>query len=101
LPELTAEQRNLALRFADVALPASVVDCQPWEWHDDDIWRRFFTVKDWAVGSIRVSVFGEQTHHGDVTYWTHVHGEHQCTDSERRQLISALIDAGDLLSSLG
>jgi hypothetical protein len=93
------EQQNLAFRFAHVALPAYATDCEPWEWHED-AWRRFFAIQEWNVGSICVSVAGEQTHHGNVTRWLQVGGEDKFTKSSRRHLMEALELAGQLLDSL-
>ena len=45
-------------------------------------------------------IAGEQTHSGEVWRWLHVGGEDQCTTSERKQLIAALVDAGAFLESL-
>jgi hypothetical protein len=58
-------------------------------------------VKRWKVASVCVSVSGEQTHHGELKHWLHVGGDDQFTPSDRRPLMQALTDAGELLDSLG
>ena len=94
------DEQVLALRFAHVALPDDATDCGPWQWHGGDDWRRHFLTREWNVEGIWVSVAGEQRHDGDVERWLHVGGEDQCTSSDRRLLIAALTDAGQLLDSL-
>ena len=97
--DLTDAQQILAYRFAHVALPIYATDCDPWEWFGD-AWKRYFTVKEWNVAGLWVSVGGEQTQHGLVTRWLHVGGEDQCSTSDREELIAALVDAGKLFDSL-
>lgn len=97
--DLSPEQRQLALRFADVALPCNVIDCDTWEWHDGR-WRRYFTVKSWHVGDIEVCVSGEQDHGGRARFWTYLGSHALCTTADRENLIAALLEAGDLLDSL-
>ncbi len=97
--ELTAEQREVSFRFAHVLLPDYVVDCEPWEWHGD-AWRRLFTVKEWQIGAILVTVSGEQTHQGDLTVWLYIGGEDQFAQMEHRLVTQALKDAEQLLESL-
>ncbi len=94
------DEQTLAFRFAHVALPDDATDCGPWQWHGGDDWRRHFLTREWNVEGIWVSVAGEQRHTGDFNRWLHVGGEDQCTGSDRRHLISALTDAGQLLDSL-
>jgi hypothetical protein len=97
--ELTAEQREVSLRFAHVLLPDYVFDCEAWEWHADT-WHRLFTVEEWRVGAVLVAVSGEQTHLGDVTLWIYVGGEEQLSNPEGRQLTAALLNAEELLEQL-
>jgi hypothetical protein len=94
------DEQSLAYRFASLALPDDATDCGAWQWHGGDDWRRPFTVREWEVVGVWVSVAGEQNHHGSVTRWVHVSGEDQCNPTDRSRLISALIDAGSLLDSL-
>ena len=98
--QLTDEQQTLAYRFAELALPIDATECDPWEWHGAQDWRRYFLTRDWDVGGIFVTVGGEQNHHGDVVRWLHVGGSDQCEGSDRRALIDALVNAGDLLDRL-
>jgi hypothetical protein len=98
--DLTDEQQALAYRFADLALPLDATECDPWEWHGTQDWRRYFLTRDWDVGGIFVTVGGEQNHLGDVVRWLHVGGNDQCDGSDRRTLIDALTAAGTLLDGL-
>ena len=97
--DLNDNEQTLALRFSHVLLPDYVADCEPWEWHNG-AWRRFFTVKEWQVNAVLVTVSGEQTHHGDVEVWVYVGGEEQLTGRARRCLTNALIEAGALLDEI-
>jgi hypothetical protein len=96
---LTPEERRLAVRFAHVDLPPDVTDCEPWEWSEDS-WRRLFTIREWQVAGVRITVSGEQTHRGDVTLWIYVGGEDQFSVSGHGPLLEALAQAGTLLGSL-
>jgi hypothetical protein len=98
--ELTEDQQQLAYRFAALALRADATGCDPWEWHGDLDWRRYFVTREWDVGGVWVSVGGEQSHRGHLTRWLHVGGEDQCDGADRHQLIQALTDAGELLEGL-
>jgi hypothetical protein len=97
--DLNDHERQLALRFAHILLPDHVTDCEPWEWNDG-AWRRLFTVKEWQVAAVMITVSGEQSHEGEVTYWLYVGGEDQFTPSERRRLREALDEAEELLDAL-
>jgi hypothetical protein len=99
-PDLTHDQQVLAYRFAALALPPDATECDPWEWHGAQDWRRYFLTKDWDIGGIFVTVGGEQNHHGGVIRWLHVGGSDQCDGADRRDLIDALTDAGKLLDGL-
>ena len=94
------DEQTLAFHFAHVALPNDAIDCGPWHWHGGGDWRRHFLSREWNVAGLWVSVAGEQDHQGKVTRWMHVGGEDHCTSSDRRELIAALNDAGQLLDSL-
>lgn len=96
---LTPKERELAVRFAHVDLPVDVTDCEPWEWHQD-AWRRLFTVREWQVAGVMVTVSGEQTHRGDLALWIYVGGEDQFSASSHGPLLAALVQAGTLLDSL-
>lgn len=98
--DLTDDERRLAFRFAEVALPPDAIACDPWDWHGGDSYRRYFLTREWNVAGIWVSVAGEQDHEGEITRWMHVGGEDQCSTSDRRQLIVALQEAGELFDSL-
>jgi hypothetical protein len=97
---LSADEQALAYRFSHVPLPDDAISCDPWDWHGGLDWRRYFLTREWDVNGVWVSVAGEQDHHGTVTRWMHVGGEDQCTSSDRRRLIVALVEAGQLLDSL-
>jgi hypothetical protein len=98
--EIIDEQRLSALRLRRVPLPASVVDVEPWEWHEG-AWTRLFTVMEWQVGHLNVSVGGEQDESGAVAYWLYVSGDEDLSaTSNRLELVHALADAGRLLDSL-
>jgi hypothetical protein len=96
---LDSNEQATALRFAHVALPPDATECEPWVLNAGG-WRRFFLVREWNIGGIWVSVAGEQTERGDVRRWMNVGGEDECKGSDRRTLIAALQDAGQLLDSL-
>ena len=98
--ELSADEQMLAYRFAHLALPLDAVSCDPWQWHGDQDWRRYFLTREWDIDGIWVSVAGEQNHRGGITRWMHVGGEDQCDTSDRTQLIVALCEAGRLFDAL-
>ena len=98
--DLTDDEQQLAYRFAAVALPPDAIACDPWEWHGGTSYRRYFLTREWNVAGIWVSVAGEQDHEGGITRWMHVGGEDQCSTSDRRELIVALQEAGELLDAL-
>jgi hypothetical protein len=93
------DEQALALCFAHLPLPEDAIDCEPWHWHRDD-WRRLFLTQEWYVAGLWISVAGEQNRYGDITRWMHVGGEDQCTTSDRKRLIAALQQAGQVLDSL-
>ena len=92
-------RRFLALQFAHVALPDDATECDAWEWHKG-AWRRFFVSREWQVGSVRVTVGGEQTHEGDVERWLRLCGDDELPASAQQELMQALADARALLASL-
>jgi hypothetical protein len=82
------------------APPRYAMACEPWETHAGTV-RRLFTVREWRVGHVRVSVGGEQTSDGAVSHWLFVTGDDEFTSSsDRERLIEALHDAGKLLDAL-
>lgn len=98
--DLTDDEQRLAFRFAHVPLPADATACDPWEWHGELDWRRYFLTREWEIAGLWISVAGEQNHHGEISRWMHVGGDDQCSTSDRRDLIAALIEAGQLLDGL-
>lgn len=97
---LTDFEQQLAYRFAHLLLPEDAVRCDPWFWHGDDDYRRYFLTRDWDVEGIWIEVAGEQNHRGEVTRWMHIGGEDQCDTSDRMRLIAVLVEAGELYDSL-
>lgn len=94
------DEQTLTRRFACVDLPADAIESGPWQPHGDDDWRRHFLTREWNLHGLSVRVAGQQDSHGDVTRWMHVGGEDHCTSSDRLGLITALVDAGELLHML-
>jgi hypothetical protein len=83
-----------------VALPPYATNCGPWHRQGEDSWQRHVFVREWDVAGVWVSVAGEQHHLGEASVWLHVGGEDRCTGFDQRQLITALMEAGELLDSL-
>lgn len=62
------------------------MDCEPWEW-SAGAWTRLFTVREWEVAGMLVSVSGEQSQDGQSTCWVYVGGDQQLTEGDHRQLM--------------
>ncbi|TPG35847.1 hypothetical protein [Mycolicibacterium hodleri] len=97
---LTADEQQLAYRFAHLPLPNDAVSCDPWSSHGEGDWRRYFLTRVWDIAGIWVEVAGEQNHHGEITRWLHIGGEGQCDTSDRERLIAAITEAGELYDQL-
>lgn len=98
--DLCDHEQAVAFRLSHLPLPPDAIECETWQRHGDDEWRRGFLIREWEVAGLWVSVVGEQRRNGDIRRWMHIGGEDECNTSDRQQLIAAIREAGQLLDSL-
>jgi hypothetical protein len=93
------QRQTLPLNLSHVPLPDHVTDCERWECADGE-WTRLFTVREWQVGGVLVTVSGEQDQLGNASFWLYVGGEGQFAGPDWHALMAVMVQAGELLQSL-